>query len=124
LKAFKTNFIADLHKKAKFKVSGAKHPVSPLTFVKLINSTVAPIYKYGIEIIPWNLSEIRSMDTYLRKTARKFLSLQIFPIMHSPEVNLVNLEKYRARKTIEFHGNKEDEILNDQMLFIHCEQAQ
>jgi hypothetical protein len=70
LKTFKTNFIADLHKKAKFKVSEiAKYPVSSLAFIKLINSTVAPIYKYGIEIIPWNLSEIRSMDTYLRKTA-------------------------------------------------------
>jgi hypothetical protein len=28
---------------------------------------------------------------------------------------LVNLEKYHACKAIEFHGNKDDEILNNQM---------
>jgi hypothetical protein len=88
-----------------------------LAYIKLINSTVAPIFKYGTEVIPWNKSEINSMDTYLRKIARKMLSLPNLAnsALYSAEVNLVNLHDYRFKKVIDFRLNTEDPILNEQL---------
>jgi hypothetical protein len=106
LKQFKKECIKELLKKAKFKVSTiAKHPVSPLAYIKLINSTVAPIFKYGMEVIPWNKSEINTMDTYLRKIARKMLSLPNLSnsALYSAEVNLVYLHDYRFKKVMPQH---------------------
>jgi hypothetical protein len=39
-----------------FKVSTiANHPVSTLAYFKLINTTVAHIFKSGMEVTPWNI---------------------------------------------------------------------
>jgi hypothetical protein len=57
------------------------------------------------------------MNTYLRKIARKMLSLPNLSnsALYSAEVNLVYLHDYRFKKVIDFRLNTEDPILNDQL---------
>jgi hypothetical protein len=70
-----------------------------------------------MEVIPWNKSEINAMDTFLRKIARKMLSLPNLSnsALYSAEENLVNLHNYRFKKVIDFRLNTEDPILNEQL---------
>jgi hypothetical protein len=68
--------------KAKSKVKTISNiTLKPLSIIKLINTTIAPIFTYGIQIIPWNKGEIQKMDTLLRETARRLLSLPNLSIL-------------------------------------------